>query len=183
MIRKSLTLFILVVISLPAVWGQGFSFGIRAEGGVMLVRDNRYPLKVQPWAGIGAGAELSLFKTLSSGLALFVHNTWPSSLSGGVIYRGFSGIELRLHLAYKSPLLPEPNLLIGLAGWVTARLDRYTYTELAFFYPGAGLEPMLEWQLGGNYVLLFSLPVTLFFRRDLRLSLSLGLSLGWKIYP
>ncbi len=181
--RKSLALFILVVVSLPAVWGRGFAFGLRAESGVMLVRDNRYPLKVQPWAGIGAGAELSLIKALSSGLALFVHNTWPSSLSGGVIYRGFSGIELRLHLAYKSPLFPTPNLLIGLAGWVTARLDRYTYTELAFFYPGAGLAALLEWRLGGNNVLLFSWPATLFFRRDLQLSLSLGLSIGWKIYP
>lgn len=183
MSRKVFALCILAVISLQAVWGRDLAFGIGAEGGVMLVRDNRFPLKVQPWAAMGAGAELSLFKSLSSGLALLVHNTWPSSLSGGVIYRGFSGIELRLHLAYKSLLLSAPNPLIGLAGWVTARLDRYTYTELTFFYPGAGLAPLLEWQLGGNSVLLFSLPATLFFRRDLQLSLSLGLSIGWKIYP
>jgi hypothetical protein len=123
------------------------------------------------WEG-GALAELPLFSFLSLGFSLAYRFTAPSDLAGGFLYRGHRGTCPGLYLAAKVPLVRAPKhmgLLAGLAAGGSASLERYSLTELYFFYTSIFLEPFLAFyfpSLGPNTFCL-SAPLRLDFRRDL----------------
>jgi hypothetical protein len=172
--------------SYPAV--QGFALGMRSGWAVALTQSPLFPMKAQAaWEG-GVLAELPLFGFLAVGISLDYRYTAPSDLAGGFLYRGHGGICPGLYLSIKAPLIRAPKrmgLLGGLATGGSASFDRYSLTELYFFYPSVFLEPFLAFyfpRLGPNTFCL-SAPLRLDFRRDLDRSLAIGLALGWRYYP
>ncbi len=170
----------------PAV--RGFALGLRYGWAMALTQSPLFPMKAQAaWEG-GVLAELPLFGFLAVGFSLAYRFTAPSDLAGGFLYRGHGGICPVLYLAAKAPLVRTPKhmgLLGGLAAGGSASFDRYSLTELYFFYPSIFLEPFLAFyfpRLGPNTFCL-SAPVRLDFRRDLIRSLAIGLAFGWRYYP
>lgn len=183
--------FFAVFVTVSALLGadnQAAALRVSGGGGVLLSREERFPLKAQADVGLLAGVELPLRGKLAARLALGAHNTWPSSLAGGFAYRGFGGAELRLLLAYRDLAALTLGGLrpgLGLAGGLTARYDRYQYTRLYFFYLGLAAAPELEipFPRRPQHALTLSLPLKLYFRRDLALSAGAELAVGWKFYP
>ena len=159
------------------------SFG--AASGAALTRDERFPIKPQWDINLGAGADLPIGGPISLGLGLAFHHTTPSSLEGGFLYRGHSGMDYRLYLTAERILLPfrlrDFRIYPGISAGFLARYDKYELTTLYFFYPGIFLQPFIEVGKAGRLSLIVSLPLHYYFRRDLKLSLSagLGLSLRW----
>ncbi len=157
-------------------------------GDMSMARDIRFPTKVQMGGNLGLMFELPIIVPLSLGSSLAVHNTLASSLQGGILYRGFSGTDLRLFASVKGLIYIGPgrfDLYIGASGGGSARYDRYDYTMLYFFYPGIFLEPFLEMHITkrGMHSFQLSLPLDLFFRKDLAMHGSFGIGIMWKIYP
>ena len=187
--KKIITFFFMFVISSLYGWTeiQGFAFGEKIAGSLSLTRDLRFPLKGQLGGKVGLFLEFPIAMPASFGLSFHLHGILPSSLSNGFLYRGFSGQDLRVFFSLKTLLFNNPErleLLLGTACGALLSFDRYSFTELYFFYPGAFLEPFLELYLLqlGWATLLISLPIDLYFRKDLILSASAGIGLTLKIY-
>jgi hypothetical protein len=188
--KKSIAFFVVFVTVSGLAWGEARFIALSAggSGGVVLSREERFPMKAQADGGLGIGVELPLQGRAALLLGLGVHLTLPSSLSGGFAYRGFWGLDMRLLLALKNLLsfslagLPSE---LGLAAGPAARYDRYDYTRLYFFYLGLAAEPLVEipFPRRPHQALELSMPFTLFVRRDLELSAAGGLSVSWKFYP
>jgi len=187
MYRRIITLLLIFVTgAVPIFAGKrplSLSFG--AAGGGAFTEDERFPMKPQWDINLGAAADLPIGQTLSLGLGLAFHNTAASSLEGGVLYRGHSGMDCRLYMTAERILLPlrfrDFRIYPGLSAGFLARYDKYELTTLYFFYPGFFLQPFIEIGKAGRLSLIISLPLDYYFRRDLKLSLSagLGLSLRW----
>jgi hypothetical protein len=167
---------------------RGLALGMATGGGVALTESYWFPLKAQGFWEAGALVEFPLFGLLALGLSLAYRYTAASDLAGGFLYRGHGGMSPGLYLTVKSLPAPDPariDLQGGAATGATASLDRYSLTELYFFYISIFFEPFLEFhfpRLGPNT---FSLgaPLRLDFRRDLDTSFAFGLGLSWRFYP
>ncbi len=187
MYRRIITLLLIFVTGAAPIFAEkrplSLSFG--AAGGGAFTRDERFPMKPQWDINLGAAADLPIGQTLSLGLGLAFHNTAASSLDGGFLYRGHSGMDSRLYLTAERILLPfrlrDFRIYPGLSAGFLARYDKYELTTLYFFYPGIFLQPFVEVGKAGRLSLVVSLPLDYYFRRDLKLSLSasLGMSLRW----
>ena len=188
--KRSIAFFIIFVTVSAGLAGdnQQTALCVSAGGGVVLSREDPFQLKAQADFGGGIGVEFPAGRLLAVGLGLGGHQTLPSSLAGGWAYRGFGGFDLRALLILKGlpplalgSLHAEPNLAAG----PVVRYDRYQYTRLYFFYLGLVAAPGLEIPLPRrrHHALTVSLPLRLYFRRDIDLSAACGLELGWKFYP
>jgi len=167
---------------------RGFALGLRSGWALALAQSPLFPMKAQAaWQG-GALAEFPLFGFMAIGVSLEYRYTAPSDMAGGFLYRGHGGICPGLYLSIQAPLIRAPKrmgLLGGLATGGSASFDRYSLTELYFFYPSVFLEPFLAFyfpRLGPNTFCL-SAPLRVDFRRDLERSFAIGLTLGWRYYP
>ena len=186
--RRIITFFLLFVISSGPIWPEirGLALGAKFGADVGLTRDSRFALKAQAGGNLGLMLDFPIVTPLYAGLSFTFHRTWASSLKGGIIYRGYSGIDSRLFLILKGLINAEAgplNLLLGGAGGASARFDKYQYTLLYFFYPGVFLEPFLELQIiPWKSSLQVSLPIDWYFRKDLVVSASAGLAVVWKLY-
>jgi len=176
----------------PAALGaapQGFSTGLRAGGGIELAGSDPFPVKAQGAGSGGLYAELQLNRWLGLGLAAQAHFTAPSSLSGGFQYRGHWGADLRPYLSVRwteHSASENLELVAGNLVGAIARYDGYLQTFRYFFYMGIYVEPYLELHFpggaGGRHSLVTSMPLDLYFRRDLPLSAAAGLAVAWKLY-
>jgi hypothetical protein len=166
---------------------RGSALGLSSGGGAALTESSLFPMKAQGSWNAGALAEFPLFRFLALGLSLGYRYTAASDLAGGFLYRGHGGMAPGLYLAARTLLArvqDRMDLLGGAAAGVSASFDRYSLTELYFFYPSTFLEPFLEFHFRRLRSQTFSLsaPVRLDFRRDLELSLAFGLELTWRYY-
>lgn len=187
MYRRIITLLLIFVTGvIPIFAGKrplSLNFGAAIDGA--LTRDERFPMKPQRDINAGAAVDLPLSESISLGMGLAFHHTAASSLEGGFLYRGHSGMDCRLYLTAERILLPlrltDFRIYPGLSAGFLARYDKYELTTLYFFYPGIFLQPFVEVGKAGRLSLIVSLPLDYYFRRDLKLSLSagLGLSLRW----
>jgi hypothetical protein len=176
-------------LALLFFWGgtpasEAFVFGLRTQAEGTVTKDPVWPAKFQPGGRIQLVWEFDLGSRLRLASALGYHYTGRSNLAGGVLYRAFSGVDLRGGFAVVGKQ-DSSRVSFGLAAGGYARIDSYVYTRLFFFYPGVYVEPFLEgrpdrpwrnhWQLG--------FPVELAFRRDLEFCLSVGVGLTLPIFP
>ncbi|MBN1838268.1 MAG: hypothetical protein JW820_20585 [Spirochaetales bacterium] len=182
-----------VSLSGPAALGaapQGFSTGLRAGGGIELAASDPFPLKAQPAGNAGPFVEVQLGRWVGLGLAAQPHVTGPSDLSEGFQYRGHWGTDLRPYLSVRwleSSASESLELVAGnLVGGIV-RYDRYFLTCRYFFYLGVSVEPYLELHFRqgtgrSRHSLVTSLPLDLYFRRDLSFSAATGVAVAWKLY-
>jgi hypothetical protein len=167
---------------------QGLALGAASGGGVALTESFWFPLKAQGFMEAEILAEFPLFSFFALGLSLSYRRTAASNLAGGFLYRGHGGMSPGLYLAAKTAPavgIARFSLQGGAAAGATASFDRYSLTELYFFYLSIFFEPFLEFhfpRLGPNTFSLAA-PLRLDFRRDLDSSFALGLELVWRFYP
>jgi len=181
----------------PAGWGQsapraaqtlaGPALELGLLGRAVFTRGESLPLKVQAAGAASLRGEIPVMPSAALGLGLDGHDTLGSSLAGGWQYSGHLGCGLRLYGRVRGPLGSTSGgrtPYLGAATGVSLNYDRHTYTDLYFFYPGWFLEPQLELQLrpGGRSGLALSLPLDVFFRKDLDLSVAVGLGVSWRLY-
>jgi hypothetical protein len=179
----------LVFFALLFIWGgapasDAFVFSLRTQAEGSVAKNPAWPAKWQPGGRIDLVSDFDLGSWLLFSCALGYHYTGRSNLAGGVLYRAFSGVDLRAGFAAVGGQ-DHSRFAFGLAAGGYARIDSYAYTRLFFFYPGAFVEPFLagrpdrpwrtRWRLG--------LPVELAFRRDLELNLTVGVSLTLPVFP
>jgi len=159
------------------------SLGLGGGGTATISAGQGFGPKLQ----FGGGLALELVFPLSSWTAL----DWstggftvaPSDISGGFLYRGYSGGWMGLTLLWLPAIVDTPSFGVLRAGGgagVAAALPSYWYTTLAFFYLEPRVEGLLAWTPGGlrNFTFQLSLPVAMQLRRDLGYSFSGGLGLG-----
>jgi hypothetical protein len=150
MYRMIITLLLIFVTGAAPIFAgkKPLSLSFGAVGGGGLTRDERFPMKPQLDINLGAGIDLPLGGPISLGLGLYFHKTYASSLEGGFLYRGHSGMDSRLYLTAERILLPlrlrDLRIYPGLSAGFLARYDKYQLTTLYFFYPGIFLQPFVE---------------------------------------
>lgn len=188
MLVRSILIFSLFVIALaPAsqpvsAADHGLALSLQADETLVLSRSESWALKPQAGGALELELEYRFSNRLSLGAGFGWHGVLASGLSGGYLYRAFSGLEGRLRLGWSKLILPaagdRPPLWAGLLGGGLARLDRYSYTELYFFYPGLFAGPFLELGPGpgSRFSFRLLLPLEWYFRRDMQVSASAGLA-------
>jgi hypothetical protein len=145
--------------------GQGFGPKMQYGGGFSV--DFVFPLR--PWILLDASME---------GFTVA-----PSDVSGGFLYRGYSGGAAALMAQFLPTIVSTPELGVMRAGGgagMAAALPSYWYTTLAFFYLEPRVEGLVDWTPAGLSAFTFqlSLPVAMQLRRDMSYSFSAGLRLG-----
>lgn len=178
----AVVVLLFLLVGAPA--SDAFVFGLRTQAEGSVAKAPLWPAKIQPGARINLVTEWDLGYRWRFVSALGYHYIGRSNLAGGVLYRAYSGVDLRSGFAAVGGD-DSSRLSFGLAAGGYARIDFYEYTRLFFFYPGIYVEPFLEgrpdrpwrshWQL--------SFPMELAIRRDLELCLSVGVGLTLPIFP
>jgi hypothetical protein len=117
---------------------------------------------------------------LDSSLDLFT--VAPSDVSGGFLYRGYSGAAVAVMLQAGAVIVSSPGfgtMTLGGGLGIAGALPSYWYTTLAFFYPEPRAQLLLDWVPAGlpRFDFLLAVPVRLQLRRDLSYSVSTGLGI------
>jgi hypothetical protein len=107
----------------------------------------------------------------------------PSDVSGGFLYRGYSGAAVAVLIQAAAVIVSSPGfgtMTLGGGLGIAGALPSYWYTTLAFFYPEPRVEGLLDWQPAGlrNFDFQLVLPVRMQLRRDLSYSMSTGLGIS-----
>ena len=107
----------------------------------------------------------------------------PSDVSGGFLYRGYSGGAMALMALFLPTIVSTPGFGVMRAGGgagMAAALPSYWYTTLAFFYLEPRVEGLIDWTPAGLPSLTFhvSLPIAMQLRRDMSYSFSAGIGIG-----
>jgi len=145
--------------------GQGFGPKLQYGGGVAV--DFIFP--ILDWLRLDASIE---------GFTVA-----PSDISGGFLYRGYSGGALAVMAEGGWVLVSSPSLgLMRIGGGLgfAAALPSYWYTTLAFFYMEPRAEALLDWEPSGlpRFDFRLFIPVRAELRRDLNYSFSTGFGIG-----
>ena len=144
--------------------GQGFGPKLQYGGGASI----EFMFPILDWL------------RLESSVDLFT--VAPSDISGGFVYRGYSGAAVGFMVQAVAPIVSSPGFGtmrrgggLGAAG----ALPSYWYTTLAFFYLEPRVEGLLDWQPAGlrNFDFQLVLPMRLQLRRDMLYSVSAGFGL------
>ncbi|MBA7484791.1 hypothetical protein ES707_20322 [subsurface metagenome] len=170
-------------------WENGWlHIALNSRAGMILTKNETFPVKTQADGGIGLSLEFSPSSFLGFALAYAYHWTGPSNLEGGFAYRAYSGSDVRLSVSLRyAELINNESviLLFGSYQGAIARFDRYYLTSLHFFYPGLFVQPFLE--LGLHVFPESSMQLSLLleycFRHDLVFCASAGLAFSFVFSP
>ena len=186
-------IFFLLAFTLLFPWhlaGENgwFSLGVEAKLDTTFTRVDPFPAKGQPDGGLGLILEVTPLSFFGIGASLGYHWTGASNIEGGFIYRAYSGVDVRFFISLRYLTLVQTEaltLLLGSNQGAVARMDQYELTTLYFFYMGFFLQPFLELGFGGFPPASFQLtfPFSYYVRRDVELSLSMGIGLAFKLAP
>jgi hypothetical protein len=162
---------------------HAFALGAAGNGTATISAGQGFGPKLQ----YGGGFTVDLVFPLSSVMAL----DWsvggftvaPSDISGGFLYRGYSGGNMALMAVFLPAIFSTSDfgvLRLGGGAGLAAALPSYWYTTLAFFYLEPRVEGLLAWTPAGlsRFTFQLSLPVAMQLRRDMSYSFSAALGLG-----
>jgi hypothetical protein len=107
----------------------------------------------------------------------------PSDISGGFLYRGYSGGAMAIVAQVGAVIVSSPSfgqMRVGGGIGIAGALPSYWYTTLAFFYLEPRVQALLEWEPAGlpRFDFQLSVPVAFQLRRDLDYSMSTGIGIG-----
>ncbi|MBN2551853.1 MAG: hypothetical protein JXB06_03740 [Spirochaetales bacterium] len=189
--KTTLCAFLLLSLAMlataPACWAERPVLGLGIVGGAAVTDapGDFYSPKAQAVGALGALLEIPVRGHVPLAIALRVHGTTASSLSGGWGYRSHWGGDLRLSGGYRWAPFGQPDslqLALGVSAGASVNFDIYTWTTLYFFYPGVFLEPhlLLHAPAMKRHGIALVLPIDCYFRRDLDFYGSIGLGVFWR---
>ena len=181
-VHRGAGLIVLIVFaSLPGGAAQALSFGLGGGVGALIADDPRYPPKLQPGVRFAAAVEIDRHAWMRFGLAGGWHVVGASNTDGGFSYRGLTGLDVRAYSSAEATL--GTRIGAGVSAGVLARMDRYAYTRLYFFYPGVFSSFYVEMEVPGSAGLRLYRNFELYLRRDLEICLALGIGISVFLPP
>jgi len=180
-VSRSLLFIILAFWTTGAAYA--FSIGVGGTGAVTLSAGQGFGPKLQYGGGASIDLVFPILDWLRLDTSLDLFTVSPSDVSGGFLYRGYSGAAMAIMAQASAVLVSSPSLgLIRTGGGLgfAAALPTYWYTTLAFFYLEPRVQGLLDWEPAGlpRFSFQLSVPVRMQLRRDLRYSASAGIGIG-----
>ena len=162
---------------------HAFSLGLSGDGTATISAGQGFGPKLQYGGGLSMDFVFPLKPWLALDATIDAFTVAPSDISGGFLYRGYSGGALGLIAAFAWPLaVPDRfgGLSAGFGVGLGTALPSYWYTTLAFFYVEPRVRGTLAWTPAGLPDFTFQLftPVALQLRRDMGYSVSAGVGIG-----
>ncbi len=181
--RLSRPLLFLICALWATAAAHSFSLGLSGDGTMTISAGQGFGPKLQYGGGLSLDFLFPINGLLSLDATVDAFTVAPSDISGGFLYRGYSGGALGLIALFAWPVAKSPRLgelRAGFGAGLGAALPSYWYTTLAFFYLEPRLRGTLTWTPAGlpDFTFGLFLPVAMQLRRDLDYSVSAGLGLG-----
>jgi hypothetical protein len=154
-----------------------------AEGSFSLSKDPSFPVKIQAGYRVESGMHLLFRDTFGITGSLGYEALFPSTLDFGFSYKGFNALNAGLYLSARTPVLTaapgKGQLYFGSSAGLTGSFARYSGLPHYFFYLGIGVEPTIDITpaSGKQWFLRTGFPLVFRLRKDIDLSMSVGLSL------
>ncbi len=172
------------------VWTTGASAALAARVTAVAIAElsavEGYGAKAQ----LGGEAAVDLLFPATAWLSLGASAGWlgamPSDLSGGFGYRAFSGGTVGFVAEASAPIASRQSteeIRGGVRLGGLANLAVYSNTGLAFFFPSLALDGFLRLSSKAHPLLEIgvTLPLRMYFRKDLKLSGSAGLGMSFAV--
>ncbi len=205
-IISNFALFAILVSAVPA-FSIDVSHSLSSRGTVGISRMEGFDFKTQGGNSIELATLLEWPSFAISGI-LGMHGAEATNLGGGWGYRGYEGAHARLQMEFPlfsgipsaggvstegipaGDSMPEETesrerprsgsgFVAGWGGGGGAFFSRYRETELLLFYPSAYTFLFFDWYTAFPRVRIrYTVPFEWYFRKDLAVSFSLGLSIG-----
>jgi hypothetical protein len=178
---RSLLFIILIFWTTGGI--SAFSLGLGGTGTVTMSAGQGFGPKLQYGGGMSIDFFFPILTWLSLDASIEGFTVSPSDISGGFVYRGYSGGALGIMVLFMETIAASPGLGTirggGGAGFGAA-LPSYWYTTLAFFYLEPRIQGLLEWTPAGlpRMDVQLSLPIRMQLRRDMSYSACTGLGVG-----
>jgi hypothetical protein len=170
-----------------AFWTTGaahaISIGLSGNGSVTMSAGQGFGPKLQYGGGASVDLVFPLMDWFRLDASLDLATVAPSDISGGFVYRGYSGAAMGLMAQAGAIIVSSPSIgvmRIGGGLGLGAALPSYWYTTLAFFYLEPRAEGFFEWEPAAlpHFDFQLSVPVRFQLRRDMSYSASTGVALG-----
>jgi hypothetical protein len=185
MMRRRISRFL--VFTIFAFWttagAHAFSLGLGGTGTLTMSAGQGFGPKLQYGGGLSIDFVFPILAWLRLDASIEGFTVAPSDISGGFLYRGYSGGAVAVMVQAEAKLAASPGL--GVFRWggglgAAGALPSYWYTTLAFFYPELRAEALLDWEPAAlpRFTFGLSIPVRVQLRRDLDYSACAGLGLG-----
>jgi hypothetical protein len=180
--RASRTLLFIFLAFWTTAGADAFSLGLAGAGTMTVSAGQGFGPKLQYGGRLSLDFVFPILPWLALDASIDAFTVAPSDISGGFLYRGYSGGAVALMSQFSGTIASSSSLGairggggLGIAG----ALPSYWYTTLAFFYVEPRVQGFLDWQPAGLPAWHFQLflPVSMQLRRDLDYSLTAGLGI------
>jgi hypothetical protein len=170
-----------------AFWTTGgahaFSMGLGGEGTVTISAGQGFGPKLQYGGGVSIDFVFPLLEWLRLDASIDGFTVAPSDISGGFLYRGYSGAAMAIMAQAGAVIFSSSSFGVMRMGGglgLAAALPSYWSTTLAFFYLEPRAEALLDWVPSGlqRFDFQISLPLRFQLRRDLSYSVATGIGIG-----
>ncbi len=163
--------------------GHAFSIGLGGTGTVTMSAGQGFGPKLQYGGGVSIDFVFPIKEWLRLDTSIDAFTVAPSDISGGFLYRGYSGGALAIMAQAGAVLISSPSfgqMRIGGGAGLAAALPSYWYTTLAFFYLEPRFQGLLDWEPAGlpRFDFQVSVPVAFQLRRDMSYSVLAGFGIG-----
>lgn len=157
--------------------------GLGGVGTVTMSAGQGFGPKLQYGGGASIEFVFPIVEWLRLDASIDAFTVAPSDISGGFLYRGYSGGAMAIMAQAGAVLVSSPSLgLMRIGGGLgfAAALPSYWYTTLAFFYLEPRAQALLDWQPAGlpRFDFQLSVPIAVQLRRDMSYSASIGIGIG-----
>jgi hypothetical protein len=160
-----------------------FSMGLGGTGTVTMSAGQGFGPKLQYGGGISVDFVFPIIEWIRLDASIDAFTVAPSDISGGFLYRGYSGGAVALMAQAGAVIVSSPSFgLMRIGGGLgfAAALPSYWYTTLAFFYLEPRAQGLLDWEPAGlpRFDFQLSIPLRFQLRRDMSYSASTGIGIG-----
>lgn len=181
--RVSRTLLFIILAFWTTAGVHGFSLGLGGTGTVTMSAGQGFGPKLQYGGGFSIDFVFPILEWLRLDASIDGFTVAPSDISGGFLYRGYSGGAMAIMAQAGGVIVSSPSfglLRVGGGIGIAGALPSYWYTTLAFFYLEPRVQALLDWEPAGlpRFDFQLSVPVAFQLRRDLDYSMSMGIGIG-----
>jgi hypothetical protein len=183
MVRLSRFSLFLIWAFWATAGAHAFTFGLQGGGTATISAGQGFGPKLQYGGGLSAQMIFPLNSWMALDTCIDAFTVAPSDISGGFLYRGYSGGAVGVMALFSATIAKSDSLgelRAGGGAGIGMALPSYWYTTLAFFYLEPRVEGLLAWMPKGlpDFTFQLLLPVAMQLRRDLDYSVSGGVGIS-----